>query len=191
MGCFTHIMNIDPKFFLHKTFSKFRLSGNRYIVNSEKLMFFRPFYIMAVRSLTYIKNSFALRHSQTECGWTGGQVFLILIWMLISVRSYPFSRYLPQYTQHWQKVLVLRQHLPYHSFKKLCYTEEKYTYPWIDYVLFKSRVSSSTHKQKKLTFLMPWWANYMMLRWPAKSHDDLAGQPVSSPASCHRLATGR
>ncbi len=26
--CFTHIMNIDPKIFLHKTYSKFRLSEN-------------------------------------------------------------------------------------------------------------------------------------------------------------------
>jgi hypothetical protein len=39
-------------------------------------MFFRPLYIMAVRSLTYIKNSFALRHRQGECGWTGGHMYI-------------------------------------------------------------------------------------------------------------------
>ncbi len=32
LGCFTHIMNIDPKFFLHQTYSKFRLSENIKIV---------------------------------------------------------------------------------------------------------------------------------------------------------------
>ena len=39
-------------------------------------MFFRPLYIMAVRSLTYIKNSFALRHRQGECGSTGGHMYI-------------------------------------------------------------------------------------------------------------------
>ena len=39
-------------------------------------MFFRPLYTMAVRSLTYFKNSFALRHRQGECGWTGGHMYI-------------------------------------------------------------------------------------------------------------------
>ncbi len=32
LGCLTHIMSIDPKFFLHKTYSKFRLSENMQLV---------------------------------------------------------------------------------------------------------------------------------------------------------------
>ncbi len=39
LGCFTHIMNIDPKFFLHKTYSKFRLSENIYLVWKNKCSF--------------------------------------------------------------------------------------------------------------------------------------------------------